>query len=98
MSLFVAKLDRYDMVNNPQCNSACFNIWFAGCTFHCEDCQNPHLWDKESGGKWNVADLYSIVIFNCQKFNYNTVVLLGGEPLQQNKDELLSLCQLLSLS
>ena len=96
MSLFVEKLDRYDMVNNPQCDSACFNIWFAGCTFHCEDCQNPQLWDKKSGGEWNVADLYSIVMFNCQKFNYNTVVLLGGEPLQQNKEELLSLCQLLS--
>lgn len=95
MSLFVAKLDRYDMVNNPQCNTACFTIWFAGCNFHCNECQNPQLWDRKFGGEWSTSDLYNTIIFNCYKFNYNTVVFLGGEPLQQDKQELLSLCQLL---
>lgn len=95
MSLYVAKLDRYDMVNNPLDKSACFTVWFAGCTFHCQDCQNPQLWDREFGGVWNVSDLYNTIIFNCYRFNYNTVVLLGGEPLQQDREELLYLCQLL---
>ena len=62
MSLFVAKLDRYDMVNNPQCNTACFTIWFAGCNFHCNECQNPQLWDREFGGEWSTSDLYNTII------------------------------------
>ena len=33
---------------------------------------------------------------SCNKLGVKYVVLLGGEPLQQDKEELLSLCRLLS--
>lgn len=93
--LAIAKFDRYDMVNNPGDDTAAFTIWFTGCDFHCKNCHNRKLWDKNSGKKYKAELVASIIRSSCNKLNTRTVVFLGGEPLQQDKQELLSLCQLL---
>lgn len=96
--LTVAKFDRYDMVNNPMEDTASFTIWFSGCNFHCKNCYNRALWNKNFGHKYDAHSVVRIVRASCNKLNVKSVVLIGGEPLQQDKQELLSLCQLLNES
>lgn len=90
------KFDRYDMVNNPGDNTAAFTIWFTGCDFHCKNCHNRKLWNKDAGRKHKAELVASIVRSSCHRLNTKSVVFLGGEPLQQDKQELLSLCRLLT--
>ena len=94
--LTIAKFDRYDMVNNPGDMTASMTIWFSGCSFKCKNCYNKKLWDAEYGHKYDVASVVEIIKIECNKLNIKSVVLLGGEPLQQDKQELLSLCRLLN--
>lgn len=93
--LTIAKFDRYDMVNNPGDETASLTIWFAGCNFGCKKCYNRQLWSKENGRKYHAEPVAHLVRATCNKLNLKSVVLLGGEPLQQNKEELLLLCRLL---
>ena len=93
--LTVAKFDRYDMVNNPGDTTASFTIWFSGCNLRCKNCHNRKLWDSEYGHKYSATSVAKIIKAECNKLHIKSVVLLGGEPLQQDRQELLSLCQLL---
>lgn len=94
--MIIAKFDRYDMVNNPDCDTAAFTIWFSGCNFRCKNCYNRKLWDNNFGNKYTVQSIAKVVKASCNKLGTKYVVLLGGEPLQQDKEELLSLCRLLN--
>lgn len=93
--LTIAKFDKYDMINNPMDTTAAITIWFTGCTFRCRNCHNRKLWSKEYGHVYTAESVSKIIIATCNKLNIKSVVFLGGEPLQQDKQELLSLCQLL---
>lgn len=93
--LTIAKFDRYDMVNNPGDETASVTIWFTGCSFHCKKCYNRQLWSKDNGKKYHAESVAHLVRATCNKLNLKSVVLLGGEPLQQDKEELLLLCRLL---
>lgn len=90
----IVGFDRYDMINNPMDNTPSFTIWFGGCTFRCPDCQNPEL-QEQVGDDWSVKDLIHMILDNYERYNVQSVVFLGGEPLQQNQQELLSLCSAL---
>lgn len=91
--LTIAKFDRYDLVNNPMGDTASFTIWFSGCSMKCKKCHNRLLWDKNAGTKYKVDSVISIVRATCNRLNVKSVVLLGGEPLQQDRQELLSMCR-----
>lgn len=93
--LYIAKFDRYDMVNNPGDETASMTIWFSGCNFRCKNCYNRKLWNTEYGHKYDATSVARIVRAECNKLHIKSVVLLGGEPLQQDEQELLSLCRLL---
>lgn len=93
--LTIAKFDRYDMVNNPGDETASMTIWFSGCNLRCRNCYNRKLWDSNYGHKYKATSVAKIIRAECNKLNIKSVVLLGGEPLQQDQQELLSLCQLL---
>lgn len=93
--LTIAKFDRYDMVNNPGDETANMTIWFSGCTFRCEGCYNTRLWYSDSGLEYSAKSVARIVINECDRLKLESVVLLGGEPLQQDGQELLLLCRLL---
>lgn len=94
--LTIAKLDRYDMVNNPGDSTASFTIWFSGCSLRCKNCHNRKLWDKRYGDRYHTEQVAKIARATCNKLRLKSVVLLGGEPLQQDEQELLCLCRLLS--
>lgn len=84
------------MINNPGDSTAAFTVWFSGCNLKCKNCHNRKLWNKEYGNKYKVESVVKIIRATCNKLDIKSVVLLGGEPLQQDKQELLSLCQSLS--
>lgn len=93
--LTIAKFDRYDMVNNPGDPTASVTIWFSGCSFRCKNCYNRKLWDSKYGNEHHVELVVKIVKAASTKLGVKSVVLLGGEPLQQDRQELLLLCRLL---
>lgn len=93
--LTIAKFDRYDMVNNPGDDTASMTIWFTGCSFGCKKCYNRSLWKKDNGKRYHAESVAHLVRATCNKMNVKSVVFLGGEPLQQDKEELLLLCRLL---
>lgn len=81
--LTIAKLDRYDLINSPLGDKPTFTIWFSGCSFHCQGCQNPQLWDKNFGEKFDVPELLQIISYQTARLNIEDIILLGGEPLEQ---------------
>lgn len=96
MFMRIANIDRYDLINNPMDKTASCTIWFAGCNFGCEDCQNPQLQSFDIGKIITAVDLGISVAEECKRLNIKSVVYLGGEPLQQNKHELLLLSKILT--
>lgn len=90
--LTIAKLDRCDFVNAPNSDTMAFTIWFSGCHFKCKGCQNPELWRIDSGTSYNVDDVAQIMACTFSKYKINDVSLLGGEPLDQDINQLLRLC------
>lgn len=89
--LYVAGFDRYDFINNPASSSASFTIWFSGCTHRCKGCHNKELWNRDEHKSIKVGDVYDIVHKCNIRYNVRDLVLLGGEPLQQDIDALLKL-------
>ena len=86
--LRIAKFDRYDLVNNPGDDKASFTIWFSGCNMGCKNCHNPELQSKDRGQKYDTKTVLFAICSECEKQNLDTVVLLGGEPLEQEFDSL----------
>ena len=52
-------------------------IYIAGCKHYCKGCYEPDLWDFDLGMDMNVDD----IVFTANRFNPDTYVLLGGDPL-----------------
>lgn len=95
--LTIAKQERYDMLNNPGDDKPSYTIWFTGCTMKCKECHNPLLQDCEYGLKYNETTVLYTICHECEKQDIDTVVLLGGEPLEQDMDSLTYLLSKLKL-
>lgn len=91
--MIINSFDRYDIVNNPGEDKPAFTIWFAGCTVGCKGCYNPKLWSKNNGTQYSAHDIIDII--ESQPIEYSSVILLGGEPLEQDGEKLLFLCRML---
>ena len=68
------------------------DIYIAGCSGspHCEGCHNPESWDFNQGEEYN----YNYFIKLKEKINsfpdmIENIMIFGGEPLDNNHDELL---------
>jgi len=57
-----------------------FVVWFQGCSRHCEGCCNPETWDPAGGTEILLLDLVDRILATP---DIDTVVLSGGEPLEQ---------------
>lgn len=91
--LSVYNYERYDITNNPGSKGPGFTIWFSGCTVRCHGCHNEKLWDKNNGIPMTVQMLVDTMqqIEYQTGVNYHDVILLGGEPMEQDQVELLQL-------
>lgn len=54
------------------------SLYVSGCPIHCEGCHNKHLWDRSSGVKMSIQEVFDQL--NIDDFN---ISILGGEPLDQ---------------
>lgn len=86
--LKIAKFDRYDLINNPGDDKAAFTLWFSGCSMNCKNCHNPELQSGDRGEEYDVKTVLFAICNECTKQNIDTVVLLGGEPLEQKFEDL----------
>lgn len=68
------------------------DIYVAGCSGipHCTNCQNPESWNFAFGEKYDF-NYYTKLQSKINDFNYmiENIMVFGGEPLDQNHDELL---------
>lgn len=75
-------------------NNKAFEIQVAGCNAnpHCSGCHNPESWDFKSGEPYT-ADYASNLAEKITLFGsmIDNVWILGGEPLDQNPDDLIDL-------
>lgn len=96
MSLTIAKFDRYDLVNTPGSEKPCFTIWFSGCSQRCSGCYNERLWDVNAGKPHTVQGVLFAVFKQREYTGVDDVVLLGGEPMEQDVTDLTNLVTKLS--
>jgi anaerobic ribonucleoside-triphosphate reductase activating protein len=74
-----SKIKKYDISNGTGVRCS---IFFTGCYFHCPECFNPELWDKNSGTPFDEkakAELFSYL----SDEHCDGLSVLGGEPLIQ---------------
>lgn len=58
-----------------------YNVFFQGCKMNCKGCQNPTLQDHEGGYYYDTTDIINHL--NSYRTFYNSLVFLGGEPMEQ---------------
>ena len=77
-----AKIRKFDVSNGPNVR---VTLFVSGCTNECEGCFNKDLKDFNYGHKWNnkIEDEFIDYINNP---NIKGVNILGGEPMDQIKD------------
>lgn len=67
-------------------------VYVSGCTMGCPGCHNEELWDFSLGDKITTRWLNELVKkINANKNLIKRVWILGGEPLDQDQDQLISL-------
>ena len=94
--LTVASIDKFDTINAPK--DAAITIWFSGCKINCHNCHNPKLQDFKNGKELTPTELFALILDYMDELKTNSIVLLGGEPLDQDSEDLHTLCTLLSIS
>ena len=65
------------------------DIFLSGCKSpHCEGCHNPESWDFNKGKPW--TEWIHQIFSNVELFDgmVKRIFVLGGEPLDQDEDEL----------
>lgn len=90
--LTVNHIDNYDILNNPGDSGHAVTVWFSGCSGICKGCHNTSLHDKENGNRIVCENLFREIDRECTIHSTKRVILLGGEPLEQNAMEIRYLC------
>jgi anaerobic ribonucleoside-triphosphate reductase activating protein len=67
------------------------DVYVSGCKEHCFRCHNPELWDFNVGVDWLEALPNILEKLRILKGAASRVFIFGGEPLDQNEDELSSM-------
>lgn len=74
-----SKIKKYDISNGVGIRTS---IFFTGCNFHCPDCFNPELWDKNSGKVFDDEVKNKLFAYLSDE-HCDGLSVLGGEPLIQ---------------
>lgn len=78
----IAQIRKFDIANGPGVRTTFF---VSGCTHYCKDCFNHEYWDFDKGDPLT-NKLADIIIDYAKNDNVVAVSILGGEPMQQDKD------------
>ena len=81
------KYNKYDVTNGIGVRTS---IFFTGCTNNCEGCFNKELQDFNSGKPFTIESENELISY-IQDKEVVGASILGGEPMQQNSKEMLSL-------
>lgn len=74
-------------------HTSSLNVFVAGCAARsCEGCHNTELWDFSAGVWWRTEAPRLATKLRGLGSAIDKVFLFGGEPLDQNIDELTKLC------
>lgn len=66
-------------------------LWFAGCSHHCKNCQNPITWDPDGGLPFD-EDAKREIFEELDKDYISGITFSGGDPLYvDTRDGLLEL-------
>lgn len=79
-----SNIKKYDTANGVGIRTS---IFFTGCNFHCKSCFNKEIWDFNSGKHFD-DDAKNTLFKYLADPHVKGLSVLGGEPLQQNLDEL----------
>jgi len=65
-------------------------IYFCGCSIKCENCHNKFLQNKNNPDCVEITskNLFEWINFYANSFGIKNVILLGGEPQEQDKESL----------
>lgn len=74
-----SKIKKYDISNGTGVRCS---IFFTGCYFHCPECFNPELWDKNSGTPFDEKAKTELFSYLSDE-HCDGLSVLGGEPLIQ---------------
>lgn len=81
-----------DMANGPGVRTS---IWLSGCNNNCKGCFNPEAKDFNAGELLSVSRMRRFAEIGAGNKEVVGFSILGGEPLQQNKDEMLKFLKIL---
>lgn len=71
-------------------------VWVVGCSKKCKKCSNKELWRKDSRKELSVEEIYGFIKRISEQKAVEGITLTGGDPLEQDPDELLELLRKLS--
>lgn len=77
-----SKIKKYDISNGTGIRCS---IFFTGCNFHCPECFNPELWDKNSGKLFDDKAKHELFTY-LSDTHCDGLSVLGGEPLIQGME------------
>lgn len=68
-------------------------LWTAGCTHHCEGCQNPQTWDVSGGIPFD-ENAEKELFEDLEKEHISGITFSGGDPMHPfNREEVLRLAK-----
>jgi len=89
----------HDITSDDMLNGSGLRVclWCSGCEHHCDSCQNPQTWDKDSGIEFDKAAENEL--FKKLSNDYiSGVTFTGGDPLHKhNITTVLRLCKKIRL-
>lgn len=80
-----AQIRRYDTANGEGIRTS---VFFSGCTHNCFNCFNKEYQNFKYGNKWTEDEIEKVISYLDEDY-VSGLTLLGGEPLQQDKDEMI---------
>lgn len=77
------KIEKTSIANGPGVR---ITLWVAGCTCHCDECQNPQTWDFNSGKPFDESSKKEL--FEALNKSYiKGITFSGGHPLENKNVE-----------
>lgn len=82
------KVRSRDVANGPGLR---VSVWISGCSRHCKGCFNQELADFNAGKIFTPDKMQKFATLGIKNKEIVGFSILGGEPLEQNKDEMIEL-------